>query len=254
MFKFDHIAFGIPRISACTQFLVGVLGGRPFEGGDGPNKLFRGVQYAFRSSERLELIEPGENKGFLHGFVEKRGSGVHHVTFTVPNLSSARQQVERAGFSITGLDESRSGWKEFFIHPKQAHGVLVQFAEHDEHGEGNWSADSDLFSQPAPSTLFAQPARILGLVLVTRNEAAARRLWEAAAGGRCEHRSSGGGDASELVFRWSESPLRLRVLVDADASVEGPVGLDVAVDDERPFLQGTTMAVRPGRVVCVAGR
>jgi len=66
---------------------------------------------------------------FLHRFLAQRGPGIHHVTFTVPSLSEACDRARAHGYLIVGYDDSDPEWKEAFLRPKEALGIVVQFAE-----------------------------------------------------------------------------------------------------------------------------
>lgn len=208
----DHIAIGLPRIVDGVPFLVGTLGGRYLEGGPAP--AFNGAQWTFADGERLELIEPaGEPGGFLHRFLAARGPGVHHVTFKVPDIAAAAARVRDLGYDVVGYNDSFPYWKELFLHPKQAQGIVVQLAEEHPVPEG---VEGWVHGEPLPAPPPAEPpARIVGLRLVARSEAAARRQWGELLGGEA---TAGGG---EIEFRYPNSPLALRVRVDANAA-EGP--------------------------------
>ena len=84
---FDHIAIGVPRIADALPFLVGELGGRP--AGAGLTRAFAFRQWHYGAG-KLEVLEPaGAPGGFMHRFLERRGPGVHHVTFEVPDIDAA---------------------------------------------------------------------------------------------------------------------------------------------------------------------
>ena len=151
-YRLDHAAVAVPSLAEVTALVVGELGGQPAEGG--PGLGFTGAQWRFLNDARLEVLEPaGGPNGFLHRFLEQRGRGVHHVTFVVPNLSDAVQRARVAGRKIVGYEDSLPSWKEAFIHPTSAHGLVIQLAEsHPELGEGMWSEDFPFpESPPAPS-------------------------------------------------------------------------------------------------------
>ncbi|MGH7339373.1 MAG: VOC family protein, partial [Candidatus Rokuibacteriota bacterium] len=119
----DHIAFGLPRIADGVSFMVSELGGRFVDGG--PSGNFTGAQWSFADGERLELIEPlGEPGGFMHRFLEARGPGIHHVTFKVADIVAAAERVRRFGYDVVGYSDASPYWKELFIHPKQALGIV----------------------------------------------------------------------------------------------------------------------------------
>jgi len=222
-YEFDHIAFGVPDIGAVTQFLVGELGGLPFEAGPGIEFLW--WQWRFARGGTLEVLEPdGPPGGFVHRFLAARGPGVHHVTFKVPDLVAAAARVRSLGYEIVGYNDAIPSWKECFIHPKQAHGIVVQLAEAHSDLEPEALHSRPFPPSPAPAP---EPADILGLRLSVHSESVARHQWETVLGGACQSTESG------LLFRWANSPLRIDVRIDPVAA-EGPLAVEVAA----PLPQG----------------
>jgi len=132
--RFDHIALALPRMADATPFLVGVLGGAPAFGAD--SGVYRFGQWRFANGARLEVLEPSGNDGFLHRFLATRGPGIHHVTFKVPSLREACARAKAHGYEIVEENETNPYWKEAFLHPRQALGIVVQFAESARHRPG----------------------------------------------------------------------------------------------------------------------
>src|SRR5262245_45699629 len=124
---FDHIAIGVPCIADTLPFLVGELGGRPAGGGLARAFAFR--QWVFGLG-KLEVLEPaGPAGGFMHRFIERRGPGVHHVTFEVPDLDASCAAAEASGFAVVERDASDPDWAEAFLHPKTSMSIVVQMVE-----------------------------------------------------------------------------------------------------------------------------
>lgn len=215
--QLDHVACGVASIAEAARFVANVLGGEPWLGG--PGSGFEFAQWRFEGGGLLELIEPaGPPNGFLDRFLASRGPGVHHVTFKVKDLALACDRVRESGLEVVGFDDSSPGWKEAFLHPKQAQGLVVQLAESDPELDGG-SSEAWVFP-PAPAAP-PPPVRLVGLHLAARDLRAARRQWGELLGG-AERRMDG-----DLVFVWPDSPLRIRVSPDP-AGVEGPRALELA--------------------------
>jgi methylmalonyl-CoA/ethylmalonyl-CoA epimerase len=216
-YALDHVALGLYRIADAVPFLAGTLGGRFLDGG--PADAFTGAQWAFAAGEKIEAIEPlGAPGGFLHRFLAARGPGVHHVTLKVPDIAAAAARVRRLGWEVVGYNDAFPYWKELFLHPKQALGIVVQLAEEHPLPEGqSWGAGFPPPEAPPPAD---PPARIVGLRLTACTAAAARRQWGELLGG-VER-----ADGERLVFEWPDSPLALVVRVDA-ARPEGPEAIEV---------------------------
>src|SRR6202521_2989445 len=124
---FDHVAIGMAKMADAAPFLSGALGGIPDSGH--PNGAFTWGTYRFEGGGSIEILEPRGASGFLNRFLAERGPGIHHVTFKVPSLDQVSARAEKAGYDVVGRDDSDVTWKEAFLHPKQALGIVVQFAE-----------------------------------------------------------------------------------------------------------------------------
>src|SRR5688572_14407901 len=213
--RFDHIAIGMARMADATEMLVGTLGGLPAHGE--PAGVFRWAAWSFAGGGTIEVLEPVGEHGFLHRFLDERGPGIHHVTFKVPSLDEVSARAERAGYDVVGRDDSDPEWKEAFLHPKQALGIVVQFAE-SVGGAGPdppWPPPASAPDAPAPVT-------IVGLRLRAHSRERARRQWE-----RVLEAHASAGPHGELIYRWPDSPMRLAVEIDP-ARDEGPVAIELA--------------------------
>jgi methylmalonyl-CoA/ethylmalonyl-CoA epimerase len=216
--RFDHIAIGMSRMVDATEMLVGTLGGVPAYGQ--PSGVFRWGSWTFEGGGTIEILEPMGDHGFLHRFLDERGPGVHHVTFKVPSLDAVSARAERAGYDVVGRDDTDPEWKEAFLHPKQALGIVVQFAESAGGDDGpgpHWQPPPGPPDPPAP-------VAIVGLRLRAHSRERARRQWETVLEG---HPSE--GPEGELIYRWPDSPMRLAVEIDP-ARDEGPVAIELASD------------------------
>lgn len=132
--RFDHLALAVRSIGEVLP-LVELLGGSYINGGHHPTQGFRWAQFALPSDMKLELlapIDPADQDHFLVRFLEGRGEGPHHVTFKVANVEEAVAEASARGFSVVQQDYSDPGWKEAFVHPGSAHGLLIQLAQWDE--------------------------------------------------------------------------------------------------------------------------
>ena len=210
---FDHIALALPRMADAVPFFVGVLGGEPHSGARGGPE-FRFGTWKYAGGGKLEVIEPVGAKSFVHRFLAARGPGIHHVTFRVPSLDEACDRARARGYDIVGYDDSYPDWKTAFLHPKQALGIVVQFAETSGGGEPlDWVPPATIANPPAPVT-------VGGLRMRVSSVARARVQWDGILQGSCvEH-------GNRMVWSWPDSPMVLNVDVDPSAS-EGPVAIEI---------------------------
>lgn len=124
---FDHAAVAAPRLRDLLPVYHDMLGGRLHQGGDNQRVGYRAVQLAYPDGTRIELMEPLAGSTFFDSFF-RRGGGLHHVTFKVPDMDAAVEALRQRGYGLTGLYRGDPAWEEVFLHPREAHGVLLQLA------------------------------------------------------------------------------------------------------------------------------
>jgi methylmalonyl-CoA/ethylmalonyl-CoA epimerase len=235
--RLDHVAIAVHRLADAVPVLVGRLGGVPDAGA--PSEVFRWGTWRFAGGGRIEAIEPRGEDGFLHRFLARRGPGIHHVTFKVPSLRAACERAAAHGYRVVGYDDRHPHWKEAFLHPKEALGIVVQLAEASGRPPRRAEPPPGLPDPPPPVT-------VVGLRMRARSAERARVQWGSLLEG------AGGEEDGLLVYRWPESPLRLAVEVDPGAE-EGPLCIEVTSPralelgpGPQPGL-GTVFTVLPAR-------
>ena len=60
---------------------------------------------------------------------DKKDGGLHHLTLQTPDIERAKQILNNQNIPYFGYNEYGDFWKEIFIHPKDAFGVLIQIAQ-----------------------------------------------------------------------------------------------------------------------------
>ncbi|MFG1945499.1 VOC family protein [Nonomuraea sp. NPDC048826] len=129
---FDHTAVAAPRIRDLLPIYHDLLGGRHLGGGgDNLPAGYRTLQLTYANGSKIELMEPLAGSTFFDSFFElTRGrGGVHHLNFHVSDIDAAVAEMTARGYRLHGLNLSDPRWREVFLHPKEAHGVLIQLAQ-----------------------------------------------------------------------------------------------------------------------------
>ncbi|HAR96876.1 MAG TPA: hypothetical protein DCR97_13085 [Deltaproteobacteria bacterium] len=128
--RIDHISIAVEDHARAERFFRDVLGVVPgMEGSDPITKFFWQV-FSAGDLSRLEIISPTGPGSFLDGFLKSRQGGVHHITFQTPDIARAMDHLKKNGVPFFGYHEYAEWyWKELFIHPRDAFGVLIQIAE-----------------------------------------------------------------------------------------------------------------------------
>lgn len=88
------------------------------------------------SGSRLEFLEVTDPQGTVAKFIEKRGPGIHHLSFLVQSgrLDALCQKLKSEGFRLI-YEQPRAGahgMRINFIHPSSAGGLLIEVMESGE--------------------------------------------------------------------------------------------------------------------------
>ena len=127
----DHLAGGTPALSAGWELFADVLGGTWAYGGDDPGYWWG--QLNFASGPKIELLTPtgGPDAAFLERFLAARGAGPHHFNFLVPDIETTLARIKAAGIDPVRVNLANPAWKEAFLHPRAAYGIVIQVAQQD---------------------------------------------------------------------------------------------------------------------------
>lgn len=127
--RIDHVSIAVRDLDSAREFFTDRLGGTEVYCRTEDAEGFRWTSIVLGSSCGIELVDPVGDDSFLERFLDQRGDSVHHVTIQVDNAEAARQTLEARGVPTFGYNDDDANWKHFYVHPKNAFGVLLQFAE-----------------------------------------------------------------------------------------------------------------------------
>lgn len=127
LIRLDHIGIAVQDMQDALQFFQDALGMNldhiALEEGGKTSVAFLPV-----GGSEVELVQPQESESGLAKFLAKRGEGIHHICFEVDDIDGALSQLKAHGAQL--IDETprvnAGGTKYAFIHPKSAHGVLIE--------------------------------------------------------------------------------------------------------------------------------
>jgi methylmalonyl-CoA epimerase len=92
-----------------------------------------GLKIAFLEAggTEIELLESVRPDSAIAKFLEKRGEGIHHLSFRVRDIEAALARASAAGLELIDRTprEGSHGTKIAFVHPRSLGGVLVEFCE-----------------------------------------------------------------------------------------------------------------------------
>ncbi len=128
--KLDHVAFAVRDKERAAAYLTNVLGAK--EVFDMEWGSFRFTSFLLGSGSMLELVYAEDPGSFVNRFIEKRGEGVHHLTFKVRDIDAMIEHLRAQGLNPFDINTENPLWKECYIHPREAMGTIIQYAEFPE--------------------------------------------------------------------------------------------------------------------------
>ncbi len=123
-----HVGIAVPSIATALPFYRDVLGlvpGTP-ETADGAT-----IVSLPAGDVRVELLEPLDSDGPVARFLARRGPGIHHICYRVPDLDRALAQCRAAGYRLIDDTPRRGagGRRIAFLHPQATAGILLELTE-----------------------------------------------------------------------------------------------------------------------------
>ena len=83
---------------------------------------------------RIELLEPSEEDSVIGRFLAKRGEGLHHIAFRVPDLAASVAALKQNGARLLGEPQRGAGGHLYvFVHPSSTGGVLIELIQQEQH-------------------------------------------------------------------------------------------------------------------------
>ena len=125
-----HVGIAVQSLEAALPVWVKALGLTHTDTVEFESMRLR-IAFLRAGSSELELLEPTAADSPVGRFLAKRGEGIHHLSFDVPNLEAALADAAAAGLELidrTPRDGSHDT-RIAFLSPRTLNGVLVELCE-----------------------------------------------------------------------------------------------------------------------------
>jgi methylmalonyl-CoA/ethylmalonyl-CoA epimerase len=128
--RIDHIGIAVESIENSLGYYKDILGLEYLGSEEVAGQKVR-IAFLKIGESKIELVEPTSDDSPVAKFLEKRGSGIHHIAIRVDDIEAAMARHLEAGARL--IDEKpRNGahnTRIAFIHPKSSDGVLFELCE-----------------------------------------------------------------------------------------------------------------------------
>jgi methylmalonyl-CoA/ethylmalonyl-CoA epimerase len=120
--KINHIAILVDDLEATVRFWQDALG---------LEVSHTEIAFLPAGDSEIELVRPTTDDSGLARYLEKRGPGMHHICLEVDDIAGMLAQLKAKGIQLINEEPKigSDGRKYAFVHPKSAHGVMVELYE-----------------------------------------------------------------------------------------------------------------------------
>ena len=127
----DHVGIAVRSLDESLPVFESITGAKGY-GREAVESQGVEVVFVVSGTGRLELLAPTRDDSAVARFLAKRGPGMHHVCYQVPDVAAALARYEAEGYEL--IDRAprtgAHGHQVAFLHPRSTGGVLVELVQH----------------------------------------------------------------------------------------------------------------------------
>jgi methylmalonyl-CoA/ethylmalonyl-CoA epimerase len=128
MKRIHHIGIAVEDLASARQFFA-----ENFRLQSNECESFRELNFSFipMDGTALELLQSTTDSGVIAKFIQKKGTGVHHITFEVDDIQAELDHLKQKGIVLINEQPYRNAHDELvaFIHPKSTYGILIELLQ-----------------------------------------------------------------------------------------------------------------------------
>jgi methylmalonyl-CoA/ethylmalonyl-CoA epimerase len=130
MEKLEHIGIAVKNMDQTNTIFAALLGQSHYKiemvESEGVRTSFFDV-----GGIKIELLEAVNDDSPIARFIDKRGEGIHHLAFSVSDISQSIQLYKEKGFEIINEVPKKGADNKLicFLHPKSTAGVLIELCQ-----------------------------------------------------------------------------------------------------------------------------
>ena len=126
----EHLGIAVKSIKEQLPYYEQVLGLKCYHMEEVADQQVKTAFFKIGQT-KIELLEPTSEDSTIAKFIEKRGEGIHHIAFAVPNVQNVLNEMEAKGVQLIDKNPRKGaeGLSIAFLHPKSTHGILTELCD-----------------------------------------------------------------------------------------------------------------------------
>ena len=129
-YKVDHIGIAVNSLKTSIPLYERFLGSNCYK-----TEQVSGEQvdtaFFLQNGAKIELLESIDPNGVIAKFIAKKGEGLHHIAFEVPDIQAEMERLKKEGFTLLNETPKSGADNKWvcFVHPKDTNGVLIELCQ-----------------------------------------------------------------------------------------------------------------------------
>jgi methylmalonyl-CoA/ethylmalonyl-CoA epimerase len=129
-YKVEHIGIAVKDLTKSIPLFEQLLGS-PCYKTESVNSEAVNTAFFLQQSTKIELLESSNPEGPIAKFIDKKGEGMHHIAFEVPDIIAEMERLKKLGFTLLSETPKKGADNKLicFVHPKETNGVLIELCQ-----------------------------------------------------------------------------------------------------------------------------
>jgi methylmalonyl-CoA/ethylmalonyl-CoA epimerase len=129
-YKVEHIGIAVKDLSKSIPLFERLLGSSCYKTETVASEQ---VETAFflQNGGKIELVQSTQADGVIAKYIDKKGEGMHHIAFEVPDILAEMERLKKEGFTLLNETPKKGADNKLvcFVHPKDSNGVLIELCQ-----------------------------------------------------------------------------------------------------------------------------
>ncbi|TRZ82439.1 MAG: methylmalonyl-CoA epimerase [Sediminibacterium sp.] len=129
-YKVEHIGIAVKDLATSIPLFEQFLGSPCYKTESVDSEAVN-TAFFLQQSTKIELLESSDPTGPIAKFIDKKGEGMHHIAFEVPDIVAEMERLKKLGFTLLNETPKKGADNKLicFVHPKETGGVLIELCQ-----------------------------------------------------------------------------------------------------------------------------
>jgi methylmalonyl-CoA/ethylmalonyl-CoA epimerase len=129
-YNLEHIGIAVKNLELSIPLFEKLLNSPCYKtesvGSESVNTAF-----FLQQGTKIELLESTDPEGVIAKFIARKGEGMHHIAFEVPDIQTEMTRLQSEGFTLLNEVPKKGADNKLvcFLHPKDSNGVLIELCQ-----------------------------------------------------------------------------------------------------------------------------